>query len=90
MQNICCKLHTGRLCSYSSCYSVYITEFHQFTRSRLDLTSVHHRLVGRGPIGVTLLEVVILFTEFFRKVWAVSDMVDDPSTFFVRAVVGFM
>lgn len=55
----------------------------------LFLTSFHHRLVGRGPTGVTLLEVVILFTEFFRNVCG-SDSVAVPSTFFVRAVVGFM
>lgn len=49
----------------------------------------YHRLDGRGPTGVTLLEVVILFTEFFRNVCG-SDSVAVPNTFLVRAVVGFM
>ena len=57
----------------------------------LTLTFVlfYHRLVGLGPTGVTLLEVVILFTEFFRNVCG-SDSVAVPNTFLVRAVVGFM
>lgn len=49
----------------------------------------YHRLDGRGPTGVTLLEVVILFTEFFRNACG-SDSVAVPRTFLVRAVVGFM
>jgi len=50
-----------------------------------------HLLVGLGPTGVTLLEVVILPTEVFLK----DDVCDSvevlpPRTFFVRAAVGFM
>merc|ERR1719367_1726157 len=48
----------------------------------LTLTFVlfYHRLVGLGPTGVTLLEVVILFTEFLRNVCG-SDSVAVPNTF---------
>jgi len=68
---------------------VFISQNFSSTLSRFILTSFYHRLVGLGPTGVTLLEVVILFTEFFRNVWG-SDIVDVPSTFLVRAVVGFI
>ena len=50
-----------------------------------------HLLVGLGPTGVTLLDVVILPTEVFLKDDVCeSDEVLTPRTFFVRAAVGFM
>jgi len=79
------KANHACLYAHKTCFSVHITEF----STSLILTLFYHRLVGRGPTGVTLLEVGILFTEFFRSVCG-SDTVDDPNTFFVRAAVGFM
>jgi len=68
---------------------VFISQNFSTTFTLTLLLLFYHRLDGRGPTGVTLLEVVILFTEFFRNACG-SDSVAVPRTFLVRAVVGFM
>lgn len=52
------------------------------------MESADHRREGLGATGVTRLDVVILLVEVFLR--AGEGSVLDPSTFFVRAAVGFM